>query len=525
MQFRLLFFICIAFTLTVSGQQGVLPLQHYFTNRFELQSKDTLYVSLTMKPFIQFNPLKYSTTDSLKTPGPNWLQDIQTKGWVNYSYKPFSIHINPLMNISLGKEINESNFYNNVRGIQAYGFIGSKIYFHTAYYESQSTFPQYISSFVGDTGVVPGQGRVKGLVNKKSFDYGWAESMLMYKPNRFFDMAFGQNRNHIGFGYRSMLLSDNTSPYFNLRLSAHFGRIHYSVIYATLNNYQRGQVLSQGYDKKYFATHYLNFFPHKNLEVGLFETVVWPDADSAGRRGFEINYLNPIIFYHATQNYLGSPDNSLIGLNIRYKIISSLHAYAQFLLDDLDIGRSTQKGFYRNKTALQMGLKWLNAFGLNGFVWRMEMNQAQPYTYAHKIPSQSYTAMQQPLAHPLGANFREWVGSLFYENKRWSADLLITYATVGKDIEGMHEGSNIFISDYQISGFPKSYNNTLLQGIKTDIIHAGFTIHYLLLPINRTTFDLGIQHRSVSDSIASNLAANFISFGIRTNLFNTYFDF
>jgi hypothetical protein len=522
---NLLLIIFLFIACYSSAQQGVVPLQQYFTNQFELQYQDSLYVSLSLKPFIADAPLKYHTIDTVKLPGSKWLQSIQSSGWINYQYKSFTLHINPLMHLSKGMELNEQNFYNNVRGIQGYGYIGKKIYYHTAYYESQSTFPQYITSFVSDTGVVPGQGRVKGLIRKKSFDYGWAESVILYKPNQYIDLSFGQNKNHIGFGYRSMLLSDNTLPYLNLRINVHFGRVHYSVIYASLNNFQKGAVLSQGYEKKYFAAHYLNFYPHKNLEIGLFETVVWPNADSSGYRGFELNYLNPIIFYHATQNYLGSPDNSLIGLNFRFKMLPTLHTYGQFILDDFDIGRSHQKGFYRNKTAIQFGIKWLKAFGLKGLILRTEMNQAQPYTYAHKIPSQSYTAMQQPLAHPLGANFREWVGQIFYEHKRWSADAHVTYAVVGTDIESTHVGNNIFRSDYFIPGFPKSYNNNLFQGVKSNIFNSALTIHYLVMPVNRTTIDLGIQYRSLSNAIGQNLAANFISFGFRTNLFNTYYDF
>ncbi len=527
MQFKSIVLITWVITLAAcaQAQYGIVPLQLYYTNQFEIQHQDSLYTPLTQKPFFKDRALYYQNRDTLKIFGPTWFKKIQTEGWVNYQYKPFDIHINLLPNFSYGKEIGKSNFYNNIRGIQAYGNITSKLFYQTLYYESQSTFPQYLSSFVADTGVVPGQGRVKGLINKKSFDYGWAETVLSYKPNEYFDMAFGQNRNHIGFGYRSMLLSDNALPYLNLRFNFHFGRIHYSSIYAVLNNYQKGPVLSQGYEKKYFAAHYLDFFPQKNIELGLFETVVWPNADSSGHRGFELNYLNPIIFYHATQNYLGSPDNSIIGLNIRYRLFTNFNIYGQFVLDDLDLGRSKQKGFYRNKMALQAGIKWLEVFNITGLVIRVEMNQAQPYTYSHKIPSQSYTAMQQPLAHPLGANFREWVFMAFYEKKRWSVDMSFIYAVVGKDIEGMHEGNNIFISDYLIPGFPKSYHNTLLQGIKTDIINAGINIHYLLLPINRTTLDISLQHRVVHNDIAQHLDSNFISFGIRTSLFNSYYDF
>lgn len=525
MRKRFSIFVLLFFAVSVSAQQGIVPIQQYYTIHYERTNSDSAFIPLTQKPFLGDKPLRSSCMDSLKTWGKGWLTKIQTEGWVNYEFKIFSLHINPLMNLSTGLENGTRNFYNNVRGIQAYGNISDKIFYHTTYYESQSIFPQYLHAFVSDTGVVPGQGRVKGLVRKKSFDYGWAESVIAYKANAYFDMVLGHNRNFIGFGYRSLLLSDNTAPYLNARFNLHFKRFHYSAIFAALNNYQRGPVLSQGYEKKYFAAHYLNFFPHKRWEIGLFETVVWPNADSSGYRGFEWNYLNPIIFYHATQNYLGSPDNSIIGLNLRYNPFDRLHLYGQFMLDDLDIGRSTQNGFYRNKAAYQLGFKWLDPWKLKGWVLRFEYNQVQPYAYTHKIPSQSYTAMQQPLAHPLGANFREWVGIINYEKKRFSADLMLTYAQVGIDTNQIPYGHNLFISDYLIPGFPKSYNNTLLQGLQTNILNAGLTLRYMLAPINRTCVELSYQHRAQSNSRSGNLAGNFISFGLRTNLFNSYYDF
>jgi hypothetical protein len=508
------------------AQEGLVPIQHYFTLQYERKNSDSAYTPLTLKPFLSTQPLTSSCIDSARLIGGVWFRKMQSTGWLNYDYRQFSLHINPLMHVSIGKELGVKNIYNNIRGIQAYGFLSKKIFYQTTYYESQSVFPNYLSEFIADTGIVPGQGRVKGLINKKSFDYGWAESSISYKPNEFVDVAFGHNRNFIGFGYRSMLLSDNAIPYLNARINLHFKRIHYTSIYATLNNFQRGPVLNQGYEKKYFAAHYLNFFLHKRIELGLFETVVWPNADSSGYRGFEWNYLNPIIFYHATQNYLGSPDNSIIAANLRYQAFSNFHLYGQFVLDDLDIGRSKQnKGFYRNKSAFQLGIKWIDVLKLKGLTCRLEMNQAKPYTYTHKIPAQSYTAMQQPLAHPLGANFREYLSMVYYEHKRFSFDLSIIYAQTGIDTSNIPYGQNIFISDYLIPGFPKSYNNELLQGLKTSIFNIGLTVRYLLLPINRTCLELSLQRRELMNSKSGVLEANFVSFGLRTSLFNSYYDF
>jgi hypothetical protein len=95
---------------------------------------------------------------------------------------------------------------------------------------------------------------------------------------------------------------------------------------------------------------------------------------------------------------------------------------------------------------------------------------------------------------------------------------------LGIDSNGSHNGNNIFRSDYDIAGFPKSYSNNLLQGLKTDLFNTEFKIGYLLNPVNRTSIELSITNRKETNKLLSSNTL-FISFGIRTNLFNRYPDF
>ena len=49
---------------------------------------------------------------------------------------------------------------------------------------------------------------------------------------------------------------------------------------------------------KYMANHYLSWNVSKRLNIGLFESVVWNNAND---RGFDINYLNPLILFRAIE--------------------------------------------------------------------------------------------------------------------------------------------------------------------------------------------------------------------------------
>ena len=69
--------------------------------------------------------------------------------------------------------------------------------------------------------------------------------------------------------------------------------------------------------RKYTTTHYLSWAISKRVNLSFFDAIVWSATDSAGNyRGFDAQYLNPIIFMRPVEFSIGSPDNALMGLNL-----------------------------------------------------------------------------------------------------------------------------------------------------------------------------------------------------------------
>ena len=96
--------------------------------------------------------------------------------------------------------------------------------------------------------------------------------------------------------------------------------------------------------------------------------------------------------------------------------------YGQAMLDDLNISRQKdsdeddyEEGFFQNKFGFQIGVKTK----YNGVDLLAEFNQVQPYTYGHRTILQNYSHMNQALAHPLGANFKEVVLMANYKKDKW----------------------------------------------------------------------------------------------------------
>ena len=315
-----------------------------------------------------------------------------------------------------------------------------------------------INEYHDSLGVFPGFGKER---NRLQYN-------LKYSFNKFFILDAGKGKHFIGNGYRSLLLSSEHSPYTYLKLTTEFGRVRYYNLYTAFLDIQN----LYKERKKYSSIHFLDFRLTDKINLGVFEAVLWQAKDENYNRGYDVEYLNPIIFFRPVEFSKHSPDNVLMGANFNatYK---NTKLYGQVLLDDLNVSRQKDRdeeysgGFFQNKFAYQLGIqssfKAVNAL--------LEYNHSQPYTYAHKEPMQSYTHMNQALAHPLGANFKEVVILANYRKEKWQYSVKLTLAKVGLDSVGTHYGQNIFASDFDAQGDGEeySYGNFNGQGVSTQI--------------------------------------------------------
>ncbi|MFN5370607.1 MAG: hypothetical protein ACK5B6_04010, partial [Bacteroidia bacterium] len=227
----------------------------------------------------------------------------------------YSLYLDPLFGFSGGKDqFTGRNTYDNSRGIQIMGSIGKSVSFYTSFWENQSVFVNYVDSFVRQNNVVPGQGRVKPF-GDAGFDYAYAAGYVSIQPSKFFNLQFGNDKQFIGDGYRSLLLSDNAFNYPFAKITTNFWKLQYTNLFLAWQNIGNASNSGVGgYKQKFGTIHHLSYNVMKGLNIGLFEGIVWQGGDTTGmRRGFDPIYLNPIIFYRPVEFSRGSPDNVLIG--------------------------------------------------------------------------------------------------------------------------------------------------------------------------------------------------------------------
>lgn len=442
--------------------------------------------------------------------------------------------IDPYIEAGISKSSEKDNALTNFSGgVRMQGVFNNKFSFNLSVITNSNQYPAYVDSAIftkynhynllSGKYILPGSnaGTLKNnnRFNNTNFDFN-----VTYTPNKHFLVAAGYGKQFLGDGYRSLLLSDNANNYPYVRLQAKLWKLTYNVLYNHYTNNFWYDVNGSA-QPKYSTIHYLGFST-KKFQIGLFDEVLWLGKDTNFSRGFDVQYLNPLIFIRPLEFTIGSPDNAMIGFNLKYQLYKNGFIYGQIALDDLNLKKSLDehKQHYGNKYALQLGIWNKDIFNVKNLSWRFEWNGVRPYEYGHgvgDVVGLNYTHYYQSLTDPFGANFHELISMFNYENKRWYGVLENLYTIRGEN-PGLpyNNGEDLWGGE---AGVP-AFGSKTLQGIKTKYSFNQLTAGYLLNPANRLSVQMNIAYRSRNSSVVSQSEWLF-GIGIKTNLYNFYHDF
>jgi len=323
-------------------------------------------------------------------------------------------HISPVLYLSYGGESAQAEYtYINTRGLQLRGMIDNKVGFYAFMSENQVRFPVYVQDFVREFRVVPNEGFWKSF-GTNGYDFFNATGYISFNATKHINFQFGHDRQFIGDGYRSMLMSDFSPPALFLKINTHVWSFNYTnlftQVYADAYGNSGGSVGNTQFPKKYLVAHRLGINIGKHVNLGVFESVVFGREDSLGNNHFELSYLNPIIFYRSLEQQNGSLDNALIGFDAKWNFLSHFSMYGQFIFDEFKIDElKAGDGWWANKFGYQLGLKYIDVANVKNLDLQVEYNSSRPYTYTHSTIYSNYSNYNQAVAHPLGANFKEMI--------------------------------------------------------------------------------------------------------------------
>ncbi|MBU3713392.1 MAG: hypothetical protein FGM46_00420 [Ferruginibacter sp.] len=433
--------------------------------------------------------------------------------------KDIFLAVNPVLQVQFGKESdNEKRLYINTRGVTIRGRIGGRIGFSSTLTDNQERGASFYQQKVESLRAVPGVGFYKLFKKDPSaFDYFDGRGYLTFSATKFIDFQFGYDKNFIGNGFRSLFLSDWGNSYLFAKINTRIWKFNYQNLFMELMPQfkKEGDVLLK---RKYSAMHHLSMNVTKWLNVGLFEGVMFGRKDH-----FDFQYLNPVIFYRHIEGTIGSPDNAVAGMDFKANVKHRFQFYGQFLMDEFILSQvRNNPTSWVNKFGFQFGGKYIDAFGVKNLDLQIEMNRVRPFTYSHFDTINNITHYNQPLAHPLGANFQEWIGILRYQ----PLPKLNIYARAifyyqGLDTANANFGGNIFKS-YSTrltgEGFKVGSGNkaTCLNGV----LQASYELRQNLF------LEAGVQYRKYQLATGMNSPASTTFWaGFRFNMFRREFDF
>lgn len=529
--------LCFCF----ANAQQIIPYSYYQYQKLNrsLYALDTRFHT-SLKPVIGDDTVITKQLDSLLAIGTDktrnsWAgRKLFNEHLIQISKEDFNVYMDFLPDFQIGKDLSHRNTtWLNTRGYQIGGNIGKKFSFYTSGFENQARFNNYLTNYINTNNIIPGMVNDKNwraIPRKNTKDWAYATAVLNYTANKYFNFTLGHDKNFIGDGYRSMLLSDVSAAYPFFKITTTLGNVKYMALWAQFqdpksNLYDPSDPLyysDHGFKRKWGAFHYLDWNVNNRLSFGFFDSIIWQDSDDTGKRGLDVTYLNPIIFLRTVEGMNGSPDNALIGFTAKYKLFSNGTIYGQMALDEFTAKEVFKnKGYWANKSAFQLGLKGFDAFKVANLNYLVEFNTARPFTYTQRISTLNYGNYSEALAHPFGANFREFLSIWNYQSGRWVFYGQGTFAQYGLNYNGENFGKDIYES-YNTRTADYGYHTT--GGLKTNFYYLDGRISYLLNPKYNLRFELGGIIRTEKNRLGTERTSQ-ITFGLRSTFRNIYQDF
>ncbi len=534
----ILLFLSIFFKL--NAQQ--IPLNEAVQNRLNqliITSDTSIFTGFRGMNWLELQQLnKLQKTDLIDSAfgispsqsGGYFLKNLATDNWIKLGKNKSVVTVDPYVEFGIGKSNQKNNaLVSGAGGLRVQAVINNKFSFDASWVDYSQQFPSYVDSLIyNKQNIVPGN-NVATLYENQRWIYNNASFNFTYLPSKHFLISAGYGKQFLGDGYRSLQLSDNSFNYPYVRLQARFWKLTYNVLYNEYEN-KLWYLVNGRSQKKFSVMHELGINVSNKFQFALYDEVTSIAKDTSFNRGFDVTYLNPLIFIRPLEFSIGSPDNAMIGFHFKYNVYKKGFLYGQLALDDLALQLSLQNHaqHYANKYALQLGLWNNDLFGVKNLSWRLEWNGVRPYTYGHGVGNNvalNYSHYYQSLTDPLGANFHEFISYFNYNNKRWYGSLETMFAIRGEgDAKpGVPAGDNIFENQSSL-GANGTYGSFTLQGSQHYFFYNQLSAGYLLNPKNRLSIEANaIYHRRTGEDVHQSEAI--FSIGIKTGLFNTYFDY
>lgn len=477
--------------------------------------------------YLQNDNFEWSTSESTRSIRPLNRVFYRNKAvLLDSRQKDYNLVINPVVYLQSGFDtrLKEPVLLNN-RGVDIRGSIKNLIGFYTQVSDELLRPNSWVDDFYKAEQVLPGTGLIQrtGVGNTGLFNYWQASGYVVVRPSPYLDAQFGHGRNFLGNGYRTFYQSDFSVDHLFLRINTHIGKINYTNIWGTVTDFVP---LAAGRDsvppRHYYATTHLSINLFKQFNIGFFQTISYSRRLGSRALGMDAQYLNPVIFYKPVENGLNSPDKTILGMDWKYNFARHYSLYGQMVISEFVLAEVIGgNGWWGNKQAYQLGLKYMDAFGVSNLDMQLEGNLCRPYMYTSFNALNAYVNYNQSMAHPLGANFAEGILIARYQPaNRLFLKFTGIFSRTGNDTSGSNWGKDI---RKPYTSLPREYGNFIGQGVATNSML--FDLTATLMPKHNFFIDLQIAYRETGANTFFQTSTLLYTLALRWNINERRWDF
>jgi hypothetical protein len=499
---------CLCLTVTVQAQL-ITPLSRELNLRIEKQMyAGGLFPFTVNKPYYDNQLIGVTRQDSLclfsqvKNSSQTFLsRKLFNESFVQIDSTNYYLFADPLFNFGLGKEASGRKTWMNSRGFRGGGRLGSSFAFETEFYETQAVFFKAYDGHIALSRIIPGQGLGRRY-GTTGWDYSNSAGYVSYAPVSKINLQLGYGKQFIGDGYRSLILSDASFYYPYVKFTFNSRYFMYSWMLASLQEYDTSKVEKNDiFFRKSFSTHLLSFNILKKIQISLIESEIHNNPDTLGRFKTDWRLFNPIMMLYAA-----TPDvHPLWSVNIKGLILPTLCLYNQWAFDNLNGKGAVYPAF-------QVGMKYFDVFGLKGLFMQAEYNQVAPNTYNSPQQILTWNHYGEPLAHPYGNNFKEYLGFITYTYNRWE---LSSQSNIVLQLRKTEQDSNPMVAT-SIPGMAYFANGQKLYW-------QNFQLTWYMNPKTLMNLSMGctLRHEDLPGSFST---MYYFYFAFSTSLVNLYYD-
>lgn len=469
--------------------------------------------------FMDWRLLRLSHRFSNKSIYSKPAEDVQTRN---------AFGVKPIYDISGGFDLKESQpLLNTIGGVRIGGDFNQKFGYDLRFVSGITTLPNYQDSLALRHGFVPGWGdRAYMLDSNGRYGFQHFTGNIIWRPTPVFNLQVGRDKHFWGDGNRSLFIGDQGPAFPYIKTQTTIWKLQYTSLFAWLQDWTNSNGSNKDFRSKFATFHYLSFNAAKWINISVFEGIVWQGTDANRQRWFDANYLNPMVFFRPVEYSLGSSDNAMLGIAGKIRFNRNNVLYGQIILDEFFLQeiKNWSAGWWANKQGAQVGYKCYNFGMVDNLYMQVEMNVVRPYTYSHGSPQQSYSNGPLPLAHPMGANFAELMGTLSYHWKGLTLTGEVVAFRYGKDInDTMNYGQNVFQSYVTRE---MDFGNKIFQGYATNIFLAKFNASYVF----NTKFPLRLELTAIARSertkiVERKLKSSYVMIGLSLPLYRAQNDY